>query len=256
LTNKSQSKSDYLTTCKKLISDLKKSKLNKVVLSKLKIVPLKDSPEKIFGKLNEKYTNTFNYLISIEGLGCWIGASPELLFNLDNNQFNSVSLAGTKSDVSIPWGEKELEEQQIVTDFIHKQLLENCTKITVDGPNTLNAGTFYHLQTKFSAQTKFENWQNLVNNLHPTPATCGLPQQLAKDHIVSIEPHNREFYTGFLGPVNSSKMSLFVNLRCMQIVNENAILYLGGGITAQSNSNDEWDETEKKSETLLKVISK
>lgn len=253
---KSKSKSEYLKICEKLISDLKKSKLDKVVLSKLKIIPFKDSPEKVFEKLNQKYTSTFNYLISIEGVGCWMGATPELLFNLNNNQFNSVSLAGTKTDISQQWGNKELEEQQIVTDFIHQQLKESCTDIAVDGPNTMNAGTFYHLQTKFTAQTKFENWQNLINNLHPTPATCGLPQQLAKDHIVSIEPHNREFYTGFLGPVNSSKMSLFVNLRCMQILNENAILYLGGGITAQSNSNDEWDETEKKSETLLKVISK
>ena len=48
--------------------------------------------------------------------------------------------------------------------------------------------------------------------------------------------------------------SLFVNLRCMQLVIKKAILYAGAGITEDSIPDKEWEETELKLNTLLKVI--
>jgi isochorismate synthase len=96
--------------------------------------------------------------------------------------------------------------------------------------------------------------------LHPTPAVCGLPKNEALSFILEHEIHNREFYSGFLGPVNMTSgrgrnsSSLYVNLRCMKLRENTAILYAGCGITVESEPEKEWQETELKANTLLSVI--
>ncbi|NOQ91872.1 MAG: isochorismate synthase, partial [Flavobacteriaceae bacterium] len=69
------------------------------------------------------------------------------------------------------------------------------------------------------------------------------------------ENYNREFYTGYLGELNIKEQShLFVNLRCMQIKNTKAFIYVGGGITLESNPEKEWVETVTKSEVMKLVL--
>ena len=48
--------------------------------------------------------------------------------------------------------------------------------------------------------------------------------------------------------------NLFVNLRCMQISNQEAIIYVGGGITKDSNVEAEWEETVQKALVMKKVL--
>ena len=97
--------------------------------------------------------------------------------------------------------------------------------------------------------------------MHPTPAVCGLPRNNAKDFVLKNENYHRSFYTGFLGEINmedknlnSKNSSLFVNLRCMEIRNEKASIYVGGGITKDSVAKKEWEETVSKSKTMKKVL--
>ena len=49
-------------------------------------------------------------------------------------------------------------------------------------------------------------------------------------------------------------MDLYVNLRCMHIEEEQLTLYAGGGLLASSELNDEWLETEKKLQTMRRII--
>ena len=93
--------------------------------------------------------------------------------------------------------------------------------------------------------------------MHPTPAVCGWPAAEALDLIRVTEEYPRSFYSGYLGPVNMErKTSLFVNLRCMQVGEQEAALYAGGGITINSVPEAEWEETTIKSRTLLAEIEK
>jgi len=97
--------------------------------------------------------------------------------------------------------------------------------------------------------------------LHPTPAVCGLPKKITKDFILNNEGYNREYYSGFLGEINKDFVSkenntdLFVNLRCMQITDNKAFIYVGGGITKDSIPENEWKETVNKSMTIKKVLN-
>ena len=100
---------------------------------------------------------------------------------------------------------------------------------------------------------------SLVDLLHPTPAVCGLPKEAAKQFILENENYNRSYYTGFLGELNMGLQNkndshLFVNLRCMEIEKNEAYIYVGGGITKESNPEEEWEETVAKSNIMLKVL--
>ena len=97
--------------------------------------------------------------------------------------------------------------------------------------------------------------------MHPTPAVCGLPRDLAKDFILENEDYDRSFYTGFLGElnINSSKLNkqkteLFVNLRCMSVDDYKARIFVGGGVTKDSIAKKEWQETVSKTQTIKKVL--
>ena len=52
----------------------------------------------------------------------------------------------------------------------------------------------------------------------------------------------------------TKKSSIFVNLRCMEIKNKEAIIYVGGGITKESSILKEWEETVSKSEIMKLVL--
>jgi isochorismate synthase len=47
---------------------------------------------------------------------------------------------------------------------------------------------------------------------------------------------------------------LFVNLRCMQLKNKQALVYVGGGVTKDSNPELEWEETVNKTQTMMSVL--
>ena len=93
--------------------------------------------------------------------------------------------------------------------------------------------------------------ENLLEKINPTPAVCGIPMQKAKQLIAALENHNRELYTGFIGPMGiNNHHSLFVNLRNMKICNSHLALFLGGGIMRDSIPINEWDETENKAPNI------
>ncbi|HEU0124995.1 MAG TPA: chorismate-binding protein, partial [Flavobacterium sp.] len=102
--------------------------------------------------------------------------------------------------------------------------------------------------------------EEVIDTLHPTPAVCGLPKKKSKVFILENENYDRTFYTGFLGELNSTftetntSSDLFVNLRCMQIQEDKAILYMGCGITKESIPEKEWEESVNKSMTMKRVL--
>jgi isochorismate synthase len=97
----------------------------------------------------------------------------------------------------------------------------------------------------------------LTKVLHPTPAVCGTPQKVAKVFIHKNENYDREYYTGFLGPVSGleDRSDLYVNVRCMKMGTKTAFLYVGGGITEASQPLEEWEETQDKLQTMLQVLA-
>ncbi|MFY7810148.1 MAG: isochorismate synthase [Flavobacterium sp.] len=242
---------------------LKQNSMDKIVVSTYEEVDILKNKLKIFQKIISKYSHAFCYWFYHPKVGEWMGATPELLMQKNNNQITTVSLAGTQIyQENMIWQEKEKEEQEFVTNYIQEKLKKYVEKIEIGAINTIKAGKLAHLKTIIQA-TLIDGSKlfEIVKDLHPTPAVCGLPKENALSFILKAENYNRAYYTGYLGEWNkdfenneTEKTQLFVNLRCMQIIKNQARIYVGCGITKDSIPENEYLEIVNKSKTMRTVL--
>lgn len=250
----------------KTIEEIIKNDLKKVVISRKEVLKITEfNLIKIYQKLLQTYNNAFVYVWYHPKIGLWLGATPETLLSIENTVFKTMSLAGTQvyqNTKNVVWKSKELEEQQLVTDFIERQLKEISSNLKIDKKETIKAGSLLHLSTKVTGVlNKNSTLKTLIRALHPTPAVCGLPRRNAKKFILENEQYDRSFYTGFLGELNmkshkkiARSSSLFVNLRCMNMDKNKVSVFVGGGITKESIAKKEWEETVSKSKIMKRVL--
>ncbi len=259
----SSTKKEFTEYVGDIISNIQKGRFQKVVAARtIKLSkPKKFAAIEMFYALCKAYPTAFVSLTYTPQYGLWLGASPEVLLNDNGKQLTTYSLAGTKennaTNKTSSWGNKEKTEQEIVSKYISDSIFKLTNKKPdVKGPSTVAAGNLLHLRTTFSfAKSKNINWRSITKALHPTPAVAGIPKNKAVRFISENEKNGRGFYSGFLGPVNfNGNTNLFVNLRCMQILDKQLLLYTGCGITADSVPEKEWHETEIKSQTLIRVL--
>ncbi|TKD66225.1 isochorismate synthase [Flavobacterium sp. ASW18X] len=254
-------KTSYLNRIKKAVTAIKGGGYQKIVLSRSIQAQLNKDATTHYKSCLDSYTNAFCYLFYHPRVGTWLGATPERLCKLKGNTIKTASLAGTwvAENSSLPnWGQKELEEQQMVTDYIIAALKPFSKSVSVSKVQSVKAGNLWHLKTNIEGQLlTSQSLLQVVQDLHPTPAVCGIPKMDAKKYILQNEGYSRTYYTGYLGPVNSlhGETEIFVNLRCMQLSATDATIYVGGGITKDSIPENEWEETQAKSKTMGALLS-
>lgn len=257
----SNTASIYESLVASAISEIKNNGLKKIVLSRKEEIKLSNFKlETLLEALFCSYPMAFRYAWYHPETGLWCAASPELLIRLNGIEFQTMALAGTvKAEEmhAVQWTQKEYTEQALVTEAISSVLEPFAESITVNGPFDQTAGELLHLRSDISGRVKQNTdlW-TLVKSLHPTPAVCGTPREQALRFIDGYEGYDREFYCGFLGPVNLRKRgsSIYVNLRCMKVEEDKAYIFSGGGITEESDPKKEWVETINKQQTMLKVL--
>lgn len=276
------------------IKAIEQGLFSKVVMSRKEAISRPHfDPIAVYKRLAARYPTAMVYMWYHPKVSLWMGATPETLLQVDGNLLKTMSLAGTQSfagTTEVVWKDKEKDEQQIVTDFIVESLQASTLGVTsepgtpisndikVDGPKTIQAGNLLHLQTEITLRlnTRTVDLLPIINALHPTPAVCGFPKEEAKHYIFRHEGYKREFYAGYLGELNfqesvsrnSNKRNvennayrsqktvsnLYVNLRCMQVIDDDVTIYVGGGITKDSDAEAEWFETVNKSQIVKSVL--
>jgi len=249
---------EYLQKLEEVIKIIKENNLPKLVLSRRKIftdfteINLKES----FNNLCRNYPNAFKYLF-FDGETSWMGAFSEVLgkFNKSTHEFETMSIAGT-IPVSEEWTEKEIEEQKPVSSYIRNILEKYSNSNPIQESKTYDhiSGNIKHLKTDFKLKINPEDLDSIIQELHPTPAVCGIPKDFCREIIENVEKFPRELYAGYIKIETEDYIQYFVNLRCARLYKNSVHLFVGGGITAQSNPEKEWNETELKSEAVLKNL--
>ena len=269
VTSSDAGKESFSGVIKRAVNEIEKGTFEKIVPSRTRTIQLPATFDVIdsFQKLCASYPQALISLVSIPGVGTWLGASPETLVCVqDKRIFKTVALAGTlpyepgRSLKSVAWTQKEIEEQALVERYVISCFKKiRLREYEEHGPRTVIAGNLMHLKSEFTVDMQATNFPQIgtvmLNLLHPTSAVCGMPLESALEFLSRHETHDRGFYAGYLGPVNVyNNIELFVNLRCMQITGSGGILYAGAGVTIDSDPEKEWEETEMKFNTLLNVI--
>ncbi len=243
------------------ISAIRQGLMRKVVLSRTEDFPVqKVDWLRLIWRLIQVDQNAFRYLLLHPDMGLWCGATPEILISVAGGRFSTMALAGTRwpTQNKFPdWTHKEHEEHDWVVQEI-LQALEPFADLNQGPAYNHQAGSMEHLRTDISGTlSNKSSIIDLARSLHPTPAVCGFPKSSAFEFIQTHEGYDRMLYSGYLGLFNpeENQGDFYVNLRCMRYELSQFQLFVGGGITQESNVHNEWLETQRKMTTMGHVIA-
>lgn len=198
-----------------------------------------------------------------------IGASPELLVSRTGLQVVANPLAGSRPRSNDPIEDKrradellsstkDLHEHAVVVQAVAEALRPFFKKIDVpEKPSVIHTETMWHLSTEVTGELKDPATSSLelAIALHPTPAVCGSPSELAREAIHEIEPFDRGFFTGMVGWCNAEgDGEWIVTIRCAEVEKQALRLFAGAGVVAESKPEEELAETSAKFQTMLRAM--
>lgn len=251
-----ETKEKYLDKISKAIQIIKENQLSKIVIARKKPIEYSGLDfGKTFSNLCESYPTAFVYAFCHNGIA-WMGAFSEALgiYDKKNKTFRTMSLAGTLP-VDENWTTKEIEEQLPVTEYISTILKKYSTSVLQSETYDHISGNIKHLRTDFEINLEKEKVESLLKELHPTPAVCGIPKEECKKWIKELEDFDREYYAGYNQIETEDFLYAFVNLRCGKFFKNRVDIFVGGGITQDSNPENEWRETELKSHAIINNLA-
>ena len=261
----------YSQTIFSVLGNIKPSKLEKVVISRSHHVKVGQgfSGVSAMQVLRNAYPKCTSFLFSFPGKGTFFGSTPERLIRLKNGFIQTEALAGTiargnnmEEDrvlaETLMGSHKEREEHNLVREQIIRKLDPIIPKIQYSlSPRILKLKNVQHLQTPITGELrKDEHILNLVERLHPTSAVAGTPTDKAMKIIGEMEAHDRGWYSGPIGWINSKgDGEFYVALRSALVKDEEAHIFAGGGIVSESHPDTEWEETELKLQPIISALS-
>jgi isochorismate synthase len=260
----------YESAVARAVERIRAGELDKVVLAREVRVHAAGEidPAPVFDALRAAFPGCYCWCTGTPELA-FVGASPELLVRREGARAQTVALAGTTRRSADPavddhLGEqllqspKNREEQAIVARRIERALAPVSLWVAGgDQPELVKVQNVQHLATAIRAQLAEPlPALELAGRLHPTPAVCGEPREIAEPLIPALEGLDRGWYAGGIGWTDLAEDGEFcVALRCALLRGDVAHLYAGCGVVRDSVPAAELEETEVKLQALLPLLS-
>ncbi|MBQ4839265.1 MULTISPECIES: isochorismate synthase [Pseudoalteromonas] len=249
-----------------------KALLDKIVLSKQVELEFEHAINRkhVLNQLLTQSQSGYHFAFPTESESVLMGVSPELLLRKEGETVTSNPLAGSiprdpcskveaQHRAALFSSKKDRYEHAVVIDDMRQLLEPVCDNLAIPAePSLLHTATMWHLSTVISGHLKDPSTHilALANQLHPTPALCGKPTKPAYQHILDLEGHGRDLFSGIIGWCDQQGNGEWVVvIRCGELKAHVAKLFAGAGIVAASDPSSEWLETEAKLKTMLNALS-
>jgi isochorismate synthase len=248
------------------VERIRGGRLTKVVLAREVVVDtdVDIDPLTVLRRLRSAYPTTT--VFSLDGL---VGATPELLVSRVGEVVRSHPFAGTiprtgddeadaRAATDLLASPKERAEHQITIDTVLDTLLPFCSYVDFEPePSVVRLANVQHLATYVEGRLSDPpaTVLSLVEALHPTPAVCGWPIDVARETIAELEQLDRGRYAGAVGWMDRNGDGSFaIAIRCAVLRGRRAHLYAGMGIVADSDPLTELAETRAKLQAMLGAL--
>ncbi len=198
------------------------------------------------------------------------GAAPERVAVLAGDRFRATAVAG-----SVAVGGEAAETARLARrlftsakdraehDFVVKDMVERLGRLGCDvrregEPHVLTLARIQHLETRIAAEVPGGvSLMDLLGVLHPTPAVCGIPRDVALGILTESEVFERGWYAGPVGWLDSQGGGIFVPaLRSAVCSGGKWRLFAGAGIVPGSDPALEWEETKIKFQPVLQALAR
>jgi len=192
--------------------------------------------------------------------------SPECLFLVKNKCLNTYPIKGTTSlDGGLVNAKRKLSssiKDQAELDMITDLMRNDLNKITPPDADIRQRakwikvpGLLHQASWISKPIDQMMSLGKIINSLFPGGSITGAPKIAASRKIKELEKSSRGFYCGSTIFHSPKHCSSSINIRSVTIETKTKTMELGagGGITLLSQIRDEWDEMNKKKDSLLSL---
>ncbi|MDI2091504.1 aminodeoxychorismate synthase component I [Commensalibacter oyaizuii] len=194
-----------------------------------------------------------------------LSASPELFFEFKEGTIITKPMKGTAprgvtndeddANQRILHNEKNHAENLMITDLLRNDLGQIALQGSVNVPNLFTVEkypTVWQLTSTVTASVSTTmTVTEILQALFPCGSVTGAPKAKTMDIICQLEKEPRNIYCGALGIITPNQQAIFsVPIRTMIIDKDQAVYGVGGGITWDSTSKDEYEEIIHKAQVL------
>ena len=156
--------------------------------------------------------------------------------------------------------EKDRAENLMIVDLLRNDLSKNCIPGSVNVKALCELKSYsnvHHLESIIEGVLKpHSTLTKLLKDCFPGGSITGTPKKRSMEIISNLEPHRRDIYCGSIGYIGfNHNMDTNIAIRTLVRKDNNIHFYSGGGIVAQSNSKNEFDEISFKASNIRKWIT-
>lgn len=266
----SPTKIQYEEKVYKALSEISSSKAKlKVVLGSQNTVflPQKKSAWALFKNLAIKQNKSFLFYFDLGQGQQFFGASPELLYQRQNEIIKTEAVAGTRptshsqnknaqlrQDLTNSF--KDVREHDLVANHIENLLNDlGLLDVKSEPTNIMNLNYVQHFHRIFRAKLGQIKDEKIIRKLHPTPAVGGVKRDWAYAFIREQEGFDRGLYAGPLGVIAKNQVEFCVAIRSALFFENQLNIYAACGIVEGSKPEEEWEELCNKQKLIMSLLS-
>jgi len=228
----------------------------------------KQKPFSLYRALRRLNPSPFLFILNFQSFSL-VGSSPEILVRLKEDNITIRPIAGTRKR-----GKNEIEDKKLAKDLLSdpKEIAEHLMLLDL-GRNDVGRVSVKN-SVKVTEKMIIENYShvmhivsNVIGKLNkkyhpldvlaagfPAGTVTGAPKIRAMEIINEVENLSRSFYAGGVGYfAHDGSLDTCITLRTGLIKNKILYVQSGGGIVADSNKLNEYDEIINKAKAVLKA---
>lgn len=224
-------------------------------------------PLSFFIPLAKRSESSYLFLLDNGRGDAFLGASPELLYRREGNNFATESLAGTRPRSPMPEEDERLKrelfhsakdqsEHALVSNHVEALLKEfGARDLITSKLEVMVLSYVQHLVRRYSALIDPHLGDDkIISALHPTPAVSGAERAWALQFIREQEGFDRGFYAGPIGFVHNKGAEFAVGIRSALYHAKKLYIYAASGIVPGSQPDQEWDELTNKQKKIMSIF--
>ena len=216
--------------------------------------------------------NPVDYAAYINGKGFDVlSLSPECFFTLEDGVATSYPIKGTIGRGATPKKDeenrryltnsaKDIKELSMIVDLIRNDLgrVSKPGSVTVKNHAAIEQfATLYHLHSRIESQVADDKREELLKSLFPGGSITGAPKLKSMEVIAELEKYRRAVYTGSIGWISmNGDMGFSIAIRTVTRIKDDLYYFVGGGIVADSDIEQEYQETLIKAASFWNIFKK
>lgn len=231
--------------------------------------PYQGDPFAAYIKLRQTMASPFCAYIQL-GEQAIMSLSPERFLEIKNNQVLTQPIKGTvarDSDeaidnhnaTSLQQSVKNQAENLMIVDLLRNDLGKNCQPGSIEVPALFALESFPNVHHLVSSVTGTvadnKTAMDVFQGCFPGGSITGAPKKRAMEIIEELENCQRSIYCGSIAYISANgNLDSNITIRTIACDGENLYCWGGGGIVADSNADEEYQESLTKIGAILAVL--